>query len=315
VIRSDPGYPQYPASICTDLSTVTVTPNGPTPSLTLSSIPADYPNPLPAEPECTVQDSTTGGTLVGTSGSVTLTSTQGTSYSTTSTVTRVFSTEFVSWNQLTTCAESAALAVGDTFGVKMTVPGVEVSDSITVTATFTNTLSTACALIFSHSRVLLMGRHSTQNTVNLQQSQGITMVAPVGSTCNLSVRCSSSHQFISDGSNIALSSRRRVAPRRALVVCVRPPQAGRGSSSTRGCVLSSPISLDFPLSSFRRKQTDGHYLCKSGFSFGCNPSELKRSTGALNMDYFLTLDQRSSFINFKAAVESSTLSTYQGHCT
>jgi len=202
-VANDPGYPQYPASICTDLSTVTVTPN--------------------AQPECTVQDSVTGGTFVGTSGTVTLSSTQGTAYQTTTTVT-----------------QSAALAVGNTFGVKFNVPGVEVTDSVTVSATFTNTLSTA-----------------TQSTVNLQTVQGVTLIAPEGSTCRLSF-------------------------------------------TTESCTLTGTGSVREAATGWAwfefNSRTDGHYLW------------------ALNMDYFLSLDQRSSFINFKAAVESSTLSMYQGHC-
>ncbi|KAJ7120255.1 hypothetical protein C8R44DRAFT_877693 [Mycena epipterygia] len=35
---------------------------------------------------------------------------------------------------------------------------------------------------------------------------------------------------------------------------------------------------------------------------------------ALNMDYFLTLDQRSSFIDFRSGITSSTLSSYTGKC-
>ncbi|KAF7339206.1 hypothetical protein MVEN_01998000 [Mycena venus] len=202
-VANDPGYPQYPASICTDLSTVTVTAN--------------------AQPECSVQESTTHGTLVGTSGSVTLTSTQGTSYSTTTTVT-----------------QSAALAVGATFGVKLTVPGVEESESFSVTSTFTNTLST-----------------SSQTTVNQQQSEGITMVAPIGSTCNLSF-------------------------------------------TTKACTTTGSGSVREAATGWAwfeyKSKTQGHYLW------------------ALNLDYYLTLDQRSSFINFKAAVQSSTLSGYTGQC-
>ncbi|KAJ6628152.1 hypothetical protein B0H10DRAFT_2428984 [Mycena sp. CBHHK59/15] len=213
--RRDPGYPQYPASVCTDFSTVAVTAND--------------------QPTCSVQQESTGGVLVGTSLPVTLTSTQGTSYSTTSTVT-----------------QSASLAVGDTFGAKMTVPGVEVSDSITVTATFTNTLSTSYALsleFITLSHVTTTPR-STQSAVNQQQTEGVTMSAPAGQSCSLSFTTKS---------------------------CTT---TGTGSSPDRLSIV----------------HTNGHYLW------------------ALNMDYFLSLDQRSSFINFKAAISSSTLSSYSGHC-
>ncbi|KAJ7768099.1 hypothetical protein DFH07DRAFT_769313 [Mycena maculata] len=203
-LNSNPSYPQYPASICTDLATVTVTPN--------------------ENPQCTVQDSTTGGTLVGAGGTVTLTSIQGTSYSTTTTVT-----------------QSAALAVGDTFGVSVEIPGVEVSDSVTVTTTFTNTLSTA-----------------STSTVNLQTSQSITLNAPIDSVCSLSFTTTS---------------------------C---------TTSGTGTVTEAATGwawFDF------NSETDGHYLW------------------ALLMDYYLTLEQRSSYINFRAAVNSDTLSQYTGSCT
>ncbi|KAJ6628512.1 hypothetical protein B0H10DRAFT_1940349 [Mycena sp. CBHHK59/15] len=105
-LANDNRYPQYPASICTDLDTVVVTATGP--------------------PTCIVQNQSTSGVLVGTSGSVTLASTQGASYSVTSTVT-----------------QSASLAIGNTFSVKVTFPGEEYSDSFSVTSTYTNTLSKA----------------------------------------------------------------------------------------------------------------------------------------------------------------------------
>jgi hypothetical protein len=96
-------------------------------------------------PTCIIQNESTSGVLVGTSGSVTLSSTQGTAYSVTSTVTRRFIVVNLATQIINSVPhiESASLAIGDTFSVKVTFPGEEYSDSFSVTSTYTNTLSTA----------------------------------------------------------------------------------------------------------------------------------------------------------------------------
>ncbi|KAJ6562327.1 hypothetical protein B0H19DRAFT_943641 [Mycena capillaripes] len=198
----DNRYPQYPASICTDLDTVVVTATG--------------------SPTCVIQNESTSGVLVGTSGSVTLSSTQGTAYSVTSTVT-----------------QSASLAIGDTFSVKVSFPGEEYSDSFSVTSTYTNTLSTA-----------------TQTTDNQQSTESITMAAGAGQTCSL--------QY-----------------------------------TTKSCSVTGTGTIR---------------AAATGWAWFEYNSGKGLFTGALNMDYFLTLDQRSSFINFRSGITSSTLSSYTGKC-
>ncbi|KAJ6597796.1 hypothetical protein DFH09DRAFT_1132638 [Mycena vulgaris] len=199
-LGDDNRYPQYPSSICTDLDTVVVTATG--------------------SPTCMIQNESTSGVLVGTSGSVTLSSTQGTAYSVTSTVT-----------------QSAALAIGNTFAVKVTFPGEEYSDSFSVTSTYTNTLSTA-----------------TQTTDNQQSTESITMAAPAGETCSL--------QY-----------------------------------TTKSCSVTGTGTI--------RAAATGW----AWFEYNNG-----KTHWALNMDYFLTLDQRSSFIKFRSGITSSTLSSYTGKC-
>ncbi|KAF8177784.1 hypothetical protein K438DRAFT_1978401 [Mycena galopus ATCC 62051] len=137
-LNSDNRYLQYPASICTDLAAVVVT--------------------ATASPTCSVQNESTNGILVGTSGSVTLSSTQGTAYSVTSTVT-----------------ETSSIAIGDSFFVKVTFPGEEYQNTFSVTSTFTNSLSTA-----------------TQTTDNQQSTESIIMAAGEGQTCSLETTTSCS---------------------------------------------------------------------------------------------------------------------------
>ncbi|KAJ7473445.1 hypothetical protein FB451DRAFT_292531 [Mycena latifolia] len=199
-LANDNRYPQYPASICTDLDTVVVTATG--------------------SPTCIIQNESTSGVLVGTSGSVTLSSTQGTAYSVTSTVT-----------------QSASLAIGNTFSVKVTFPGEEYSDSFSLTSTYTNTLSTA-----------------TQTTDNQQSTESVTMAAPGGQTCSL--------QY-----------------------------------TTKSCSVTGTGTI--------RAAATGW----AWFEYNSG-----KTHWALNMDYFLTLDQRSSFINFRSGITSSTLSSYTGKC-
>ncbi|KAF7335183.1 hypothetical protein MSAN_02351600 [Mycena sanguinolenta] len=198
----DNRYPQYPASICTDLDTdtVTVTASGP--------------------PTCSIQKESTSGVLVGTSGSVTLSSTQGTSYSVTSTV-----------------IQTSSLAVGDSFSVKVSFPGDEEQNTFSVTSTYTNSLSTA-----------------TQSTDNQQSTESVTMVAGAGQTCSL--------------------------------------QYTTTSCSVTGTGTIRAAATGWAWFEYNNGKT--HW--------------------ALNMDYFLTLDQRSSYISLRSGITSSTLSSYTGKC-
>lgn len=107
---------------------------------------------IDATPTCSNQTQTSGGTLVGSGGTVTLSANQGTQESTTVTVT-----------------SQSALSVGETVSVKIGFPDIaEVTASETVSLTLTNTLSTA----------------TTSQTSN-QQTQTIAISATAGQTCQL----------------------------------------------------------------------------------------------------------------------------------
>lgn len=107
---------------------------------------------LDSDPRCSTQTQSSEGTVVGTEGKIALAATQGTTSSTTVTVT----------NQ-------ASLAVGASVSAKLSVPAIsEVTASFTSTVTITNSLSSA----------------NTFTTSNAQ-TQTITIDSQEGKTCNL----------------------------------------------------------------------------------------------------------------------------------
>lgn len=107
---------------------------------------------LEGQPSCKTQNQSTGGTIVGANGTVLLSATQGTTQTTTITVTR-----------------ESSLAVGATVGVKVEIPEiVEISASVTSTVTFSNSLSTANTF-----------------TSNNAQTQTVTLQNEAGKTCSL----------------------------------------------------------------------------------------------------------------------------------
>jgi len=111
-------------------------------------------------PTCQTQKSSTGGTLVGTSGSVTLSQQQGTTYSVANTVTT-----------------TAALSVGETVSVSIGFPDIaDVSASETVTGTFTNEQSNAITNTLANTQTA---------TVQIQAANGQTCTLNFDSkTCN-----------------------------------------------------------------------------------------------------------------------------------
>ncbi|EJD54655.1 hypothetical protein AURDEDRAFT_179762 [Auricularia subglabra TFB-10046 SS5] len=133
---------------------------------TVDANPSDYPDrgaqfcisgditpiTLDADPSCQTQSQETEGTVVGTDGLVALAATQGTSSTTTVTVT-----------------QQSSLAVGASVSAKVSIPElVELSTELTTTVTITNTLSTA-------------NTFTTSNT----QTQTVTINNEAGKTCKL----------------------------------------------------------------------------------------------------------------------------------
>jgi len=103
-------------------------------------------------PTCQTQTSSTGGTLAGTTGTVTLSQEQGTTYSLTSTVTT-----------------SASISVGETVSVSIGFPDIaDVEASETVTGTFTNEQSKAVT-----------------NTLENTQTATVSIDATNGQKCSL----------------------------------------------------------------------------------------------------------------------------------
>ncbi|KAJ7133727.1 hypothetical protein C8R43DRAFT_1022889 [Mycena crocata] len=122
----------YPAIACVSDDTAVVTVNG--------------------SPSCVTSTQTSSGTLVGTSGTVTLSAMEGTSSSATITTTK-----------------TSAWALGVSVSAKIGIPDiVETTSTVSTSVTITNTLSNA----FTAS-------------ANNQQTQTISMAAADGATCSL----------------------------------------------------------------------------------------------------------------------------------
>ncbi|KAK7057744.1 hypothetical protein R3P38DRAFT_2842833 [Favolaschia claudopus] len=125
-------YADYPALACVSDATAKVAVQG--------------------KPSCVTTTQTTGGTLVGTSGTATLSALQGTSSSTVITTTKTSN-----W------------ATGLSVSAKIGIP-----DIVDTTTTFTSSVSITNSL-----------SHAVTATSNNQQTQSITMNAADGATCSL----------------------------------------------------------------------------------------------------------------------------------
>ncbi|KAJ7122345.1 hypothetical protein C8R44DRAFT_786033 [Mycena epipterygia] len=136
VVTNDKDYPSQPAQSCASTDTIQIVPDG-TPSSSKS---------------CTSQTSQSNGQQVGTNGSIAMTHSQGTSSSTTSTVTK-----------------ESSIAVGIDVSATVGFPGIaDVTSSFTFTGTFTNTLSTA-----------------TESKSDQTSSATVTQTNAAGKTCHL----------------------------------------------------------------------------------------------------------------------------------
>lgn len=96
-------------------------------------------------PSCQTQDSTMDGQMVGTSGSVTLAHTEGSSYSTSTTVTGSsfpLSIGYFRFSQVS-CSEESSISIGLSVTASLGFPDIaDVSTTFSVDTTITNTLST-----------------------------------------------------------------------------------------------------------------------------------------------------------------------------
>ncbi|KAJ7142385.1 hypothetical protein C8R44DRAFT_602889 [Mycena epipterygia] len=136
VVTNDKDYPNQPAQSCVSTDTV---------SITLTGDPS-------AAKSCTSQTSTSNGQQVGTSGTIALTHSAGTSSSTTSTVTK-----------------TSSIAVGVSVEAKIGFPEIaDVTSTFSFTGTFTNTLSTASTA-----------------TSDQTSSETLTQTNAAGKTCHL----------------------------------------------------------------------------------------------------------------------------------
>ncbi|KAH7097672.1 acyl-CoA N-acyltransferase [Auriculariales sp. MPI-PUGE-AT-0066] len=125
-------YPDSPALLCVTGATTPIT--------------------LDGEPSCSTQHQSTGGTIVGTDGTVALSANQGTAQTIQVTVT-----------------QESSLAVGASLSVKVEIPAfAEITASITSTVTFSNTLSTANSF-----------------TSSAQQTETVTYNSSAGQTCSM----------------------------------------------------------------------------------------------------------------------------------
>ncbi|KAH7100106.1 hypothetical protein BKA62DRAFT_658916 [Auriculariales sp. MPI-PUGE-AT-0066] len=110
------------------------------------------PVTLDGEPSCKTQSQSTGGTIVGADGTVSLSANQGTSQTTQVTVT-----------------QGSSLAVGASVSAKVGIPEVaEITASMSSTVTFTNDLST-----------------SNSFTSSNQQTQTVSLQNQAGKSCSL----------------------------------------------------------------------------------------------------------------------------------
>ncbi|KAJ7717916.1 hypothetical protein DFH07DRAFT_785056 [Mycena maculata] len=136
VVTNDKDYPNQPAQSCVSTDTVPITPSG-TPS---------------AGQSCTSQNSSSTGQEVGTSGTIALAHSAGTTSSTTSTVTK-----------------TSSIAVGVSVSATIGFPDiVDITSAFTFTGTFTNTLSTA-----------------TTATSDQTSTETLTQTNAAGKTCHL----------------------------------------------------------------------------------------------------------------------------------
>ncbi|KAF7342704.1 hypothetical protein MSAN_02028300 [Mycena sanguinolenta] len=111
VVTNDKNYPDSPAQSCVSTDVVSIVPDG---------------NPS-ASQSCNTQSSQSGGKQVGTNGTIALTHSEGTSSTTTTTVTK-----------------QSSIAAGVSVAAEIGFPEIaDVTSSFTFTSTFTNTLSTA----------------------------------------------------------------------------------------------------------------------------------------------------------------------------
>ncbi|KAJ7087115.1 hypothetical protein C8R44DRAFT_893278 [Mycena epipterygia] len=132
VVTNDKDYPQQSAQNCVSQDTAPIAIDG--------------------SPSCQTQNSTVGGQLVGTSGSVTISHTEGSKYSTTTTVT-----------------EESSISVGLSVTATLGFPEIaDVSSTFSIDTTITNTLST-----------------STTQENDLSSTTGMTVNSPEGKTCHL----------------------------------------------------------------------------------------------------------------------------------
>ncbi|TRM68513.1 hypothetical protein BD626DRAFT_626804 [Schizophyllum amplum] len=132
IATNDDEYPDYPASVCATNDQVDLTVNG--------------------DPECTTQSQSTGGDFSGTSGTVALQQTEGTSYTLETTTNR-----------------QASVALGVSTEVKMGIPEIlDVTVGTSLTTTVTNSQGT------------------TQSATNNQQTTSTVTVSQLdGQTCKL----------------------------------------------------------------------------------------------------------------------------------
>ncbi|KAJ7100508.1 hypothetical protein C8R44DRAFT_843449 [Mycena epipterygia] len=136
VVTNDKDYPSQPAQSCASTDVIQIVPDG-TPS---------------ASKSCTSQSSQSNGQQVGTNGTIAMTHSQGTSSSTTSTVTK-----------------ESSISVGVEVSATIGFPDIaDVTTKFTFTGTFTNTLSTA-----------------TTATSDQTSSATVTQTNSAGKTCHL----------------------------------------------------------------------------------------------------------------------------------
>ncbi|KAJ7779809.1 hypothetical protein B0H16DRAFT_726286 [Mycena metata] len=136
LVTNDQNFPDQPAQVCADTSIVPIAVDG-DPS---------------ASGSCTTQNSTSEGELVGANGTITLQHSSGSTYTTTTTVTK-----------------QSAFQLGEEVGVEIGFPDIaDVSAKFSISTTITNTLSTA-----------------TTSTTDLTSAGSVTLSSVAGHSCYL----------------------------------------------------------------------------------------------------------------------------------
>ncbi|KAF7362442.1 hypothetical protein MVEN_00591700 [Mycena venus] len=194
-------------------------------------------------PSCVTSTQTSSGTLVGTSGSVTLSALEGTSSTTTITTTK-------------TSDWSLGVSVAATIGIPDIV---DTTTTVSTSISITNSLSNAYVLEKLIVVSVTNGTLSVTTASNNQQTQTITMNAADGATCSLTFT----------------------------------------SKSCTGSGTGSIVMVAKGWAWFEyEKKVNGHYYW------------------ALNIEaYIPDASQRSSSIDFTAAISATNDSQYKGTCT